>query len=397
MRDLTDHHGGARGPSGVPYDSRLTLAIPDWETAAPCRPASGPIIGVLPGEGIGSEIMEAAVGVLRAVAARAGTELTIRQGGPIGTAAERAFGQSLTAEVADFCESVFASGGAVLCGPGGGRFVYDLRARFDLYCKLIPIRPMPALDDTGVLRSTARDGVDLVIVRENAGGSYFGESSRRTHPDGTDEARHSFRYRDSEVTRVIRVAARLAGRRQGRLTLVVKPGAMPAVSELWTELFHRVARAHDLGVQVLEADNAGYQIIAAARAFDVVVAPNHFGDMLGDVAGLLLGSRGVSYSANYGPSGRAVYQTAHGAAWDLAGTGTANPIGMVLSAAMMLRESFGMLEAAGAIESAVSRTLAAGVRTADIAAPGATVVGTVDMGRRIVQSLDLRRQAAPAV
>jgi 3-isopropylmalate dehydrogenase len=316
----------------------------------------------------------------------------LREGGAIGRAAETAYGRSLTPEVSGFCESVFADGGAILCGPGGGRFVYDLRARFDLYCKLIPIRPMPALDDIGALRPTARDGVDLLIVRENTGGCYFGQWSRRTHPDGTDEAHHSFRYRDSEVSRVIRVAVRLARGRRQRLALVVKPGAMPAVSQLWTELFHQLAADQNLQSQVLEADNAAYQVIAAARDFDVVVAPNHFGDILGDLAALLLGSRGVSHSANYGPSGRAVYQTGHGAAWDLAGKGTANPIGMILAAAMMLRESFGLLEVAAAIESAVARTLAAGIRTPDVAAPGSTVVGSLDMGRRIVQNLELGQQ-----
>jgi 3-isopropylmalate dehydrogenase len=347
----------------------------------------------LPGEGIGPEITAAAVEVLRAVASRAGIEFAIRQGGAIGTAATAACGEPLTSQVVAFCESAFADGGAILCGPGGGRFVYDLRARFDLYCKLIPIRPMPALNDIGALRPAARDGVDLLIVRENTGGCYYGQWSRHTHPDGTAEAHHSFRYRDGEISRVIRVAARLARGRRQRLALVVKPAAMPAVSQLWTELFHQFVGDQDLDTQVLEVDNAGYQIVAAARDFDVVVAPNHFGDILGDVAALLLGSRGVSHSANCGPSGRAVFQTAHGAAWDLTGKGTANPIGMILAAAMMLRESFGMLEAASAIESAIARTLAADVRTADVAAPGSTVVGCLEMGQRIAENLALRPQA----
>jgi 3-isopropylmalate dehydrogenase len=334
--------------------------------------------------------MAATIEVLRAAGSRSGTELTLREGGLIGTAADRASGRPLTAEVIDFCESMWADGGAVLCGPGGGRFVYDLRARFDLYCKLVPIRPLPALHDAGVLRPAARDGVDLLIVRENAGGCYFGEWAR-VQVNGTAEARHAFRYRADEVARVVRVAVRLAQARRQRLALVVKPNGVPAVSQLWTEVFRDLVSGQGLAARILEIDNAAYQVVAAAREFDVIVAPNDFGDVLGDVAALLLGSRGVSYSANFGPTGRAVYQTSHGAAWDLAGTGTANPIGMVLAGALMLRESLGLSGAAAAIEAAVARTLAAGFRTADVATPSSTVVGTREMGRRIAGALDAGR------
>jgi 3-isopropylmalate dehydrogenase len=373
--------------------------MPGWPPVGPPAVpiAAEAVIGILPGEGIGPEIMEAAIAVLRRAAARTGLALTIRQGGPIGTAAARALGRALTPDVMDFCDSVFAAGGAVLCGPGGGRFVYDLRHRFDLYCKLVPIRPIRALDDAGVLRPAARDGVDLLIVRENTGGCYFGQSSRFTHPDGTDEARHVFHYRAPEVRRIVEAAACLARARRRRLALVAKPGGIPAISELWTEVFDRIVKDEGLDGAVLEADNAAYQIVAAAAEFDVVVAPNDLGDILGDVAALLLGSRGVSYSANLGTEGRAVYQTAHGAAWDLAGRGTANPIGMLLAAAMMLRESFAALDAAAAIEAAIHRTLGAGIRTVDVAGSCATVVGTVEMGRWIARAVDeLPTAAAPS-
>jgi 3-isopropylmalate dehydrogenase len=261
----------------------------------------------------------------------------------------------------------------------------------------VPIRPIRALDDAGVLRPAARDGVDLLIVRENTGGCYFGQSSRFTHPDGTDEARHVFHYRAPEVRRIVEAAAWLARARRRRLALVAKPGGIPAISELWTEVFDRIVKDEGLDGAVLEADNAAYQIVAAAAEFDVVVAPNDLGDILGDVAALLLGSRGVSYSANLGTEGRAVYQTAHGAAWDLAGRGTANPIGMLLAAAMMLRESFAALDAAAAIEAAIHRTLGAGIRTVDVAGPCATVVGTVEMGRWIAGAVDeVPTAAAPS-
>jgi 3-isopropylmalate dehydrogenase len=367
---------------------QLTRALPDWPAPGPARAAVPPLVGILPGEGIGPEITEAAVAVLRRAASQAGIELdfAVHQG-PTGAAAEAAAGRALTAEVAAFCQAVFEAGGAVLSGPCGGRFVYDLRARFDLYCKLVPIHPRAALREAGVIRSAARDGVDLLIVRENTGGCYFGRWARRTRPDGSQEARHVVGYRDREIARVVAVAIGLARGRRSRLALAVKPSAMPALSQLWAEVFRRMTAESGVDAVVLEADNAGYQLVAAAREFDVVVAPNHWGDMLGDMAALLLGSRGLSYSANLGPAGRAVYQTAHGAAWDLAGKGTANPLGMLAAATMMLRESFAQPAVAQAIEAAIDRTLEAGLRTSDVAEPGARVVSTRELEQEIVRAI----------
>jgi 3-isopropylmalate dehydrogenase len=368
----------------------LTESLPEWEGFHPQPRFSRhdhPVIGILPGEGIGPELMEAVAVVLGSVGQRTGASFDIRIGGAIGISAANACGSALSEEVTLFCEDIFADGGAILCGPGGGRFVYDLRKRLDLFCKLIPIRPLPALDDCGVLRAHARRKVDVIVVRENISGAYFGQWFRKINGDGDQEASHTFRYTADEVRRILAVGVRLAQKRRHRLALVVKPNGMPTVSELWIDLFEEMTAGRELDTRVLEVDNACYQIVAAAGEFDVVLAPNHMGDILGDVAALLLGSRGLSYSGNFGSAGLAVYQTGHGAAWDLEGRGSANPIGQISAAAMMLRESFGMFDAAAAIETAISRTLAAGIRTADVAGPGARVVGTQEMAEHIADAI----------
>ncbi|MEM8885768.1 MAG: isocitrate/isopropylmalate family dehydrogenase [Planctomycetota bacterium] len=338
-----------------------------------------PRVAVLPGEGVGPEVMEAALHVLAGV-----LECDVREGGPIGRAAWQAHGAALTEPVAALCAETFAAGGAVLCGPGGQRFVYDLRARFDLYIKRTPVRPIAALADAGPLRPEAVRDVDLLVVRENAGGLYFGPSEES---DGA--SRQSFRYRDDEVRRLLAEAVRQARARRGRLALAVKPGAMPAASAQWTRIFEEMGEG--VQTEVLEVDNAAYQIVARARSFDVVAAPNLFGDILSDLAALLLGSRGLSYSGNFDGNfhggGAAVFQTGHGCAHDLAGRDVANPLGQILSAAMMLRAAFDRPTDAARIERAVERTVADGFRTADIAGPDATVVGTREMGRRVAENL----------
>ncbi len=157
-------------------------------------------------------------------------------------------GSALPSEVADFCAEVFENGGAVLSGPGGSRFVYDLRARFDLYCKLTPIAPMAALRDIGVVRPGLLNEVDFVIVRENTGGLYFGDSHRET-----GMARQTFAYHAEEVHRILDVAVRLSAARGSRLALAIKPAAMPAAAGLWVEHFE--AMSTGLDSRVLEVDN----------------------------------------------------------------------------------------------------------------------------------------------
>ena len=351
----------------------LTQCLPGW----PPRAERGPrVLGVVLGEGIGPEVVEAALIVLDAATRRAGLRFDVRRG-------RESDGRHIE-ECVEFCRSIFTAGGAVLCGPMGGRFVYDLRAAFDLYCKLVPLRPSPALADVSIVRPERLTGVDVVIVRENVGGLYFGESGRR---EGGRVAYQHVLYSADQVARIIEVAARLARLRRGRLSVVVKTGGVPEVSALWSEHAATVASAHGVDLEVIEVDNASFQLVADPGRFDVVVAPNLFGDLLADAATVLLGSRGMSYSANFGPEGRAVYQTGHGAAHDLAGTDRANPVAQILSVAMLLRESFALAREALRIESAVESVLASGVRTPDIAGPGSRIVGTRELAECIAMEV----------
>ncbi len=363
--------------AGTPTRTRWTSVLPEGP-----RRSAPYVIGVLEGEGVGPEVVAAALAVLAAVERETGIRFDVRTGGDIGAPGRT--GGGLSAPIAEFCETVFAAGGALFCGPAGGRFVYDLRGRFDLFCKLVPLRPRPELRDAAVLRPDLLDGVDILLVRENVGGLYFGEFGRR---DGGRIAYQHCVYSVEQVARIIAVAADLARLRRGHVTVVVKRSGVPAVSALWMEQAAAVAATRDVVIETLDVDNAGFQLVARPRSFDVVVAPNLFGDVLADAATAVLGSRGLSYSANFGSEGRAAYQTGHGAAHDLAGTDTANPVAQMLSLAMMLRESFGLADAADRVERAIGAVLAAQVRTADMAAPGSTIVGTRALTAHVVREL----------
>lgn len=342
------------------------------------------VVGILAGEGIGPEVVAVALNVLNALMAATGKHFEIRMGGLIGKEAMQLCGTSLPAETVKFCESIFAEGGALFCGAGGSRFVYNLRAHFDLFCKFTPLKPLAALRDTGALRPEQLDGVDIVAVRENVGGLYFGHGQREQDKAGRLIASQCFSYRQDQIERILGVAGRLAALRRGRLCVVLKPEGVPAISALWQEVLENFRQTVSLDlVEVLEIDNAVYQLIADPRRFDVIVSSNMFGDVLADCGALLLGSRGMSCSGNFSTDGNAAYQTGHGAARDIAGADSANPVGQILALAMMLEESFRWQEGAATVRNAVSATLAAGYRTADIAAPGSSVVGTRELGARI--------------
>ncbi|MEW5901693.1 MAG: isocitrate/isopropylmalate family dehydrogenase, partial [Acidobacteriota bacterium] len=278
-------------------------------------------------------------------------------------------------------------GGALLCGPGGGRFVYDLRARFDLFCKISPVRPLASLLDAGAVKPEAKKGADIFLVRENAGGDYFGRWQQEENR-GKKIASHHVEYREEEVERIVRVALGLAKNRRGRLTLVLKSHGLPAISELWASVTEKLVKDSGVRLEILEADNAAFQLIQAARDFDVAVSSNLFGDILADCAGLLLGSRGLCFSGNFGTDGKAVYQTGHGAAYDLQGRDQANPVGQILSLALLLEVSFGLTGMATVILNGLEKTLGEGWRTADIASPGHRVVGTREFGQRLIDSLE---------
>src|SRR5262245_47909767 len=180
-------------------------------------PAGALTVGVLPGEGVGPEVISVALSVLSAVEAANGARFEIRTGGPIGYDAQKRTGHPLTDEVSTFCEEVFGTGGAVLAGPGGGRFVYDLRPRFDLFCKISPVRPIDALLEAGRLKRHAVAGADVLVIRQNAGGEYLGEWLETSDGREGRVCVHSYRYSERQVRRILAVAAALAAGRRRRL------------------------------------------------------------------------------------------------------------------------------------------------------------------------------------
>lgn len=342
-------------------------------------------IGLIPGEGIGPELAEAAARVIDALRTASGESIQL----DLGPALHRAEDGSLplTDGLRDWYTRCRADAVPVLHGPAGGRFVYDLRRWADLFVKLTPVRTEAALADASLLRPERVQGADLLLVRDNSGGIYQGES---TLDASGDAATHSFGYRRSQVAAVIDVAIRQAEQRRGHLTLVTKPGGIPAVSALWRNVALERADGR-CELHILEIDNACYQLASDPRQFDVVVSPNMFGDVLGDTAAIALGSRGLSYSANFAADGFAVFQTAHGAAYDLAGRDVANPIGHLSSLAWLLELGLGRADTGTRLREAMRTVVARGIRTADIAGPDSTVVPT---SRFVADVCDVIRGAA---
>jgi 3-isopropylmalate dehydrogenase len=325
--------------------------------------------------------------VLTALESGGGRRFALRLGGVIGAEAEAQCGAPLSAEVAEFCRQVFAAGGAILAGPGGGRFVYDLRREFDLFCKISPLRPSAALREDAHLKSEHLHDVDLLLIRENVGGVYQGRWSEDTDGRGERRAEQSFGYTAGQVRRIVEVAARLARQRRGILTVVIKDGGVPSISRLWRDCTLEIAKETGVTPSLLNVDLAAYRLVQHPQEFDVLVAPNLFGDILADLGSVLLGSRALSFSGNFATAGAAVYQTNHGAAYDLAGSNQANPAGQMYSLAMLLRESFGLTREARLIEDALADVWRQGLRTADLARPGQRALGTREMGEVVAATV----------
>ncbi|MFY9327361.1 MAG: isocitrate/isopropylmalate family dehydrogenase [Georgfuchsia sp.] len=347
----------------------------------------GQLIGVLVGEGIGTEVVPAALELLGPLCEWSGRRFNIRFGGSIGRAALAQGRPCLSPEVAAFVMDIFTSGGVLFCGPGADRFVYELRARFDLYCKLTPLKPQGALAALGPLQAQRIAGADIIAVRDNAAGVYQGVWSMQGKA-GQRVARHEFQYREQEVDRILGAALALANTRRKQLSVIVKETGVPSISALWIERAQVLAADMGIALTSLDIDNAVFQLVANPTRFDVIVSPNMFGDVLADAGALLLGSRGMSYSGNFGSDGNAAYQTGHGAAWDIAGHNVANPLGQMLALAMMLEQSFAWAEGALQVRRAIADVLTAGTRTRDIAQPGCEVLGTRDMATRVRQRLE---------
>jgi 3-isopropylmalate dehydrogenase len=352
-----------------------------YESPGPC-----PVVGVIEGTGIGPQVVSATLAVLKTIEPIIGIRFDIRYGGPIGEDAEARFGRSLPESVAAFCREIFDHKGAILSGPGGGRYVYDLRRQFDLFCKFVPIQPWPQLVRVRRVVDRHIQNTDMLFVRDNIGGVYQGQWRERSTSEGR-VVEHSFSYSESQVRRLITVAARAASSRRGKMHVILKDGGVPGISALWRDVGAATARDHNIQVVFMNADLAAYELIQNPSQFDVVVTPNLLGDILIDIAGALQGSRGVTFSGNFRPDGGAVYQTNHGCAHDLAGRDVANPAGQILSLAMLLRESFGLDEGASLIEQALVKAWQQGWRTLDLAEPGCTVLGTRAMAERVIEQI----------
>jgi 3-isopropylmalate dehydrogenase len=353
-----------------------------FEPRVSVRPA---VIGLLAGEGIGPEVTEAARDVLAALASTRLLQFEVRTAPPIESGAD------LSDDEIHFFEDTLGAHGAVLCGPRGGRFVYELRARLDLFLKLSPLAPSPACAQLSCLRPETVEEVDILVVRDNIGGIYQGDWGSDLET-GQRRARHQFFELENKVRRLLDAAAVIATQRKGRLAVISKAGGLPAITELWHDIALEVAARHGVELELLNVDLAAYRIVQLPTTLDVVACPNFAGDILADVGAVLLGSRGMSFSGNFTATGFGVFQTNHGAAADLAGRDVANPLGQVAALSMLLREGLGELEAAEAIDEAVESVLASGVRTADLARRGdrRPPVGTREMTARVVEALTRR-------
>jgi 3-isopropylmalate dehydrogenase len=348
-------------------------------------------IVLLPGDGVGPEVMAEARNVLSAVARRLGHALEFDTGLIGGVAIEQT-GNPLPPETLELCRRA----DAVLLGAVGGPRWDDpqapvrpedgllrIRRELGLFANLRPVRVLPPLAAATPLRADLVAGVDLLVVRELTGGIYFGRRGCEDTPDG-QRAFDTMEYSTHEIERIVRLAAGLARRRGGRLASVDKANVL-ASSRLWRATAARVISQDfpDVQLEHVLVDAAAMYLIRNPSRFDVIVTGNMFGDILTDEASVLAGSMGLSPSASLGAGRPGLFEPIHGSAPDIAGRGSANPVGMILSAAMMCRESLGWEQAARLIEAAVESTIAQGARTVDIAAPGQATLTTSEMGARI--------------
>jgi 3-isopropylmalate dehydrogenase len=354
-------------------------------------------IVTLPGDGIGPEVTREAVRVLRAVSDSAKLKLEIDEA-LLGGVAIDAKGTALPEATLHACQSA----DAVFLGAVGGpkwddpnsrvrpeQGLLGIRKALGLFANLRPVKPIAALLPASPLRPELLRDVDLVVVRELTGGIYFGEQRREP-----DRAVDTCVYTTMEIERIVRTAGALARERRGKITSVDKANVMET-SRLWRQVATRVLRDEfsDLEVEHLLVDSAAMQLIQRPADFDVIVTENMFGDILTDEAAVLAGSIGVLPSASLGdrlnrqgfPVG--LYEPIHGSAPAIAGRGIANPVGAILSLALMLRHSFGLTDQAGHIEKAVTATLNNGTHTADIAAYGRSAQTTTQVTDAILQVL----------
>ena len=331
-------------------------------------------ITLLPGDGIGPEVVAEAVRVLEAVAQGCGHNFRFTERLMGGCSMDR-HGVALTDEVLADCQASHA----VLLGAVGGpkwddpaakvrpeQGLLGLRKGLGVFANLRPVRVHPSLIDASPLKPERLVGVDILVIRELTGGLYFGQPKGRERVDGRERAVDTLEYYDYEVRRVIELAFRLAQDRRRKVTSVDKANVLES-SRLWRQIANGIAAEHaDTVLEHMLVDTAAMRLITSPASFDVLVTENMFGDILTDEASVLAGSMGLLPSASLGDSGPGLYEPIHGSAPDIAGQGIANPIGAILSTALLLRYSLHLEPAAAAVEGAVDDVLAAGARTLDL-------------------------------
>ncbi len=355
-------------------------------------------IAVLPGDGVGPEVVAEAIKVLEAVGQRFGHKFEYREG-LVGGAAIDAHGVALTDETLEMCRSC----DAVLLGAVGGPKWDDplakvgpddgllaLRKGLGLFANLRPVKVLPMLVDATTLKPDVVKGVDLIFVRELTGGLYFGQPKKQWRTDEGRQAVDTMAYSEKEIERIARVGFELALTRRKKLTSVDKANVLES-SRLWRQVVTEVSRDYpEVGLEHMLVDACAMRLIQRPTQFDVLVTENTFGDILTDEASMLAGSMGMLPSASLsgvpeGGSSRAfgLYEPIHGSAPSRAGQDMANPIATILSAAMMLRYSLGLVVEAEAVEKGVVAVLEDGYRTYDIMSEGKAKVGTKEMGSLI--------------
>jgi 3-isopropylmalate dehydrogenase len=351
---------------------------------------------VLPGDGIGPEIVAEAVKLIEALRADGSIDVAL-QHGLVGGAAYDETGDPLPAETLEAARAA----DAVLLGAVGGpkweplpiakrpeKGLLGLRGGLGLFANLRPAILYPQLAGASTLRPEVVAGLDILIVRELTGDIYFGQPRGvETLPSGERRGINTMVYTESEIERICRVAFDLAMQRGRRVCSVDKANVLEC-TELWREVATRVGAEYpEITLNHMYVDNAAMQLVRAPKQFDVMVTGNLFGDILSDCASMLTGSIGMLPSASLNAAGQGMYEPIHGSAPDIAGRGVANPLATLLSVAMMLRYSLAAPAAADRIERAVARVLDQGLRTPDIMSAGMRQVGTVEMGDAVVAAL----------
>ena len=352
-------------------------------------------IAILPGDGIGQEIVAEAVKVIEFLQQNAGLDAQLTEA-PIGGAGYDAGGKPLP----DDTLALVKESDAILLGAVGGpqyealprdmrpeRGLLGLRSELELFSNLRPAILYPQLADASSLKPEIVAGLDIMIVRELTGGIYFGQPREITEKDGERYAYNTAGYKESEIERIGRSAFDIAMKRNKRVCSVDKANVLE-VSELWREVMERVAKDYpEVELSHMYVDNAAMQLVKWPKQFDVMVTSNLFGDVLSDCAAMLTGSIGMLPSASLDANGKGMYEPIHGSAPDIAGMGVSNPLATILSVAMMLRYSLNEETLAERIEAAVGNVLDQGLRTPDIMSEGCTEVNTMAMGDAVVAAL----------